>query len=361
MARSTCPARSPARWWSRLRRRRSRAERLTHTTHATPPTLRLRPRRVPRLPAHLARAAARALAADGGDERDLGDLARRITRRRGSGPQPPGDDPRLHGRRLRDDERRRRLPDHGSHAGHVSAGPGARKAGRGSASGEREWTRANGRGPVTSFFSLFPSSLPMRQTVTQLSYLVAAILFVLGLKSLTRPDQARRGMRQAAVGMLLAIVGTLIQQQIVDYRWIAIGLVVGGVVGYPLGMWVPMTAMPQRIAIALCFGATAATLVGIAEYSTTLRENGTVGAGKMAALGFEVMLGALTVTGAFIAFGKLQEFITGRPVTYRGQNVVNVVLLAVLLGLFAYLIANPERGPVFYTMIGLAALIGVML
>src|SRR3712207_2264887 len=143
--------------------------------------------------------------------------------------------------------------------------------------------------------------------------------------------------------MLLAIVGTLIQQQIVDYHWIAIGLVVGEAVGYPLGLWVPMTAMPQRIAIALCFGATAATLVGVAEYYTMIREHGTVGAGKMAALGFEVMLGSLTVTGAFVAFGKLQEFITGRPVTYRGQNVVNVALLALLVGLFAFLVVDPER------------------
>jgi NAD(P) transhydrogenase subunit beta len=201
----------------------------------------------------------------------------------------------------------------------------------------------------------------MREIFTQLTYLLAAILFVLGLKSLTRPDQARHGMRLAAVGMLLAIIGTLIQQQIVDYRWIAIGLAVGGLVGYPLGMWVPMTAMPQRIAIALCFGATAATLVGVAEYYTTLREHSTVGAGKMAALGFEVMLGSLTVTGAFIAFGKLQEFITGRPVTYRGQNVINVALLALLLGLFAYLVANPDREVVFYAMIALAAIIGAML
>ena len=201
----------------------------------------------------------------------------------------------------------------------------------------------------------------MRSTFTQLTYLLAAILFVLGLKSLTRPDQARRGMRMAAVGMLLAIVGTLIQQQIVDYRWIAIGLVLGGVIGYPLGMWVPMTAMPQRIAIALCFGATAATLVGIAEYYTTLHEHATVTPGKMAALGFEVMLGSLTVTGAFIAFGKLQEFITGRPVTYRGQNIINVVLLAVLVGLFGYLIAYPDRETLFFAMIGLAALLGAML
>ena len=201
----------------------------------------------------------------------------------------------------------------------------------------------------------------MRENFTQLSYLIAAALFVLGLKSLTRPDQARRGMRLAAVGMLLAIIGTLIQQQIVDYRWIAIGLVVGGVVGYPLGTWVPMTAMPQRIAIALSFGATAATLVGVAEYYTTLRDHGTVGVGKMAALGFEVMLGSLTVTGAFIAFGKLQEFITGRPVTYRGQNVVNVLLLVLLVGLFGYLVANPEWQPAFYGMIALGALLGVML
>ena len=163
-------------------------------------------------------------------------------------------------------------------------------------------------------------------------------------------------MQQAAVGMLLAVIGTLVQQQIVDYRWIALGLVVGGVVGYPMGMWVPMTAMPQRIAISHMFGAMAATLVGVAEYHHLA---GQVSPGTMAALGFEVLFGALTVTGSFMAFGKLQEFIPGRPITFRGQNAANGVLFVTAIGLFLYLIARPANPAVFFTMIGLALLIGV--
>src|SRR5215471_9429205 len=110
----------------------------------------------------------------------------------------------------------------------------------------------------------------MRDLFIEASYLIASVLFILGLRGLTRPDKARRGMQQAAVGMLFAVVGTLLNHTIVDYRWIAGGLVLGVIIGYPLGMWVPMTAMPQRIALALTFSALAATLVGIAEYHTDL-------------------------------------------------------------------------------------------
>src|SRR5512144_1016720 len=108
----------------------------------------------------------------------------------------------------------------------------------------------------------------MRENITQLTYLAASVLFILGLRSLTRPDRARRGMQMAAAGMLFAIAGTLLNHTIVDYRWIVGGLVLGVVIGYPMGMWVPMTAMPQRIALSLTLSALAATLVGIAEYYT---------------------------------------------------------------------------------------------
>src|SRR6478735_3695285 len=152
----------------------------------------------------------------------------------------------------------------------------------------------------------------MRENITQLTYLAASVLFILGLRSLTRPDRARRGMQQAAVGMLLALCGTLMNHQIVDYRWIAGGLVLGALIGYPLGMWVPTTALPQRIAISLSFGALASVLVGVSEYYHAFhggREP--LETFRMAALGFEVLLGTLTVTGAFIAFGKLQEILPG--------------------------------------------------
>ena len=84
-----------------------------------------------------------------------------------------------------------------------------------------------------------------RELFTQASYLAASILFILGLRSLTKPDSARRGMQQAAFGMLLAIVGTLLKHEIVDYRWIVGGLALGSLIGYPLGVYVPMTAMPS--------------------------------------------------------------------------------------------------------------------
>src|SRR5215216_1880306 len=111
----------------------------------------------------------------------------------------------------------------------------------------------------------------MRDYFIQGSYLLASILFILGMRRMTHPDKARRGMQLAAAGMLFAIVGTLINHQIVDYRWIAAGLVLGAIIGYPMGMWVPMTAMPQRIALSLTFSALAATLVGVAEYYTRVR------------------------------------------------------------------------------------------
>src|ERR1043165_6015139 len=104
----------------------------------------------------------------------------------------------------------------------------------------------------------------MRDYFIQGSYLIASVLFIVGMRSLTRPDKARRGMQQAAVGMLFAIAGTLLNHTIVDYRWIAAGLLLGVLIGYPMGMWVPMTAMPQRIALSLTFSALAGTLVGVA-------------------------------------------------------------------------------------------------
>jgi NAD(P) transhydrogenase subunit beta len=207
----------------------------------------------------------------------------------------------------------------------------------------------------------------MREYVIQAAYLASSVLFILGLKSLTKPDSARRGMQQAAIGMLLAIVGTLLHEEILTYNWILAGLVIGTVIGYPLGMFVPMTAMPQRIAFSHMFGALAATLVGVAEYWHSY--HGQPGGGdplgiarpKMAALGFEVLFGALTVSGSFMAFGKLQEFITGRPVTYRGQNAMNLTLFGLAIAGFLYLIYDPSNAVVFYGMIGIAFLIGFLL
>jgi NAD(P) transhydrogenase subunit beta len=201
----------------------------------------------------------------------------------------------------------------------------------------------------------------MRDTLISGSYLLASVLFILGLRSLTRPDKARRGMQQAAVGMLFAVVGTLLNHTIVDYRWIAAGLVLGIIIGYPMGMWVPMTAMPQRIALSLTLSALAAALVGVAEFYTEITAGGVPTHVKMAALGFEVMLGMITVGGTIVAAGKLQEWITSKPVTYKGQNFVNAVFFLGIISLLVYTIVDPTQQWAFYTMIGASFLFGIML
>jgi len=198
----------------------------------------------------------------------------------------------------------------------------------------------------------------MREALVQASYLLASVLFILSLKSLSRADTAARGVDLAVAGMAIAIVGTLMQQTIIDYRWIALGLGVGTVVGIPLGTRVPMTAMPQRIAIALTFGASAATLVGIAEYHDH-RE--TLALGQRIAVAFEVVLGSLTVAGSFVAAGKLQEVLPSRPLTYRGQNAVNFALLGVILVILGAVVAGKGGMPMFYTLVALAFIAGISL
>ena len=201
----------------------------------------------------------------------------------------------------------------------------------------------------------------MRDTLIQASYLVASVLFILGLRSLTRPDKARSGMQMAAVGMLFAIAGTLLNHTIVDYRWIAGGLVLGVVIGYPMGMWVPMTAMPQRIALSLTLSALAATLVGVAEYYTEIHAGTVPTHGKMIALAFEIMLGSITVGGTIVAAGKLQEWLPSKPLTFAGQNLVNALVFLGVLALAAYSIADPTQQWAFYSMIAVSVIFGVTL
>src|ERR1044071_2708038 len=201
----------------------------------------------------------------------------------------------------------------------------------------------------------------MRDSLIQISYLIASVLFITGLRSLTRPDKARRGRQQAAVGMLFAIAGTLLNHTIIDYRWIAGGLVLGVIIGYPMGMWVPMTAMPQRIALSLTFSALAATLVGIAEYYTEIHAGLVPEHTKMAALAFEILLGCITVGGTIVAAGKLQEWLPSKPLTYKGQNVFNGAVFLVIIALLITVIADPTTQWAFYTMIGVALLFGIML
>lgn len=198
----------------------------------------------------------------------------------------------------------------------------------------------------------------------EFSYLLASVLFILGLKGLSHPETAKRGMHMAEFGMLLAIIGTLMHFEIVSYTWIIAGLLLGSTLGAAMGVWVPMTAMPQRTALSHAFGAFAAALVGIAEYysyTNGFKPLAELDHLKMSAIGFEVMLGSLTTTGSLIAFGKLQGIVPGKPLVYRGQNIFNMVLLATTIGLFIYLIFVPTSVIAFYAMLTLAFVFGVLL
>jgi len=143
--------------------------------------------------------------------------------------------------------------------------------------------------------------VPQNQII-ELSYYVAAILFILGLKLLSSPRTARQGMHLAELGMAIAIAGTLLDHHIITYTWIIVGAAIGTVAGIIIAVWTPMTAMPQRTALSHAFGAAAAALVGISHYYS---EGAHLPSGEMVALGVEVMLGSLTFTGSMVAFAKL--------------------------------------------------------
>jgi NAD(P) transhydrogenase subunit beta len=195
------------------------------------------------------------------------------------------------------------------------------------------------------------------QYFLEATYLIASCLFVLGLKGLSHPDTARRGMILAAAGMAAAVFGTLFHPDIHNYLYIGIGLVLGSSIGIPMAM-VPMTAMPQRTALSHAFGALAASMVGIAEY---VIHGSAIGGVKMGALGLEVMLGSLTVTGSLIAAAKLQEMMRGTPILFRGQQVLNLGLFILMVGSFITWLINPATPMFFYSMVGCAFLFGVML
>src|SRR2546428_8982265 len=175
----------------------------------------------------------------------------------------------------------------------------------------------------------------MRRDLLQLFYLASAILFVMGLRGLSHPRTARRGMFLAELGMLLAIIGSLLHHEIIDYRWIAAGLGLGTAIGVPMAIWIPMTAVPQRTALSHSFGALAASLIGISEY---YRHGAALGSVRVGVIGIEVMLGSLTFTGSLMAAGELQGLVCGYPITWRGRKFCKPSILPADLGLVLWLI-----------------------
>src|SRR5438128_4696728 len=199
------------------------------------------------------------------------------------------------------------------------------------------------------------------KTVLTYLYIISAVLFILGLKGLSSPRWARQGMFLAEFGMVVAIVGRLFHEEIKpsEYWWIAIGLAIGTVIGGTMGLRIPMTAVPQRTALSHSLGALAAALVGVSEY---IREIGhSDDRVRMTAVGFEVVIGSLTFTGSLMAAAKLQGLLPGAPITYKGQNVSNFILLGVLVVCLLTLIVAPSASFLFFLMVVLALAFGLSL
>jgi NAD(P) transhydrogenase subunit beta len=201
------------------------------------------------------------------------------------------------------------------------------------------------------------TDLAGNQLLLEIVYLIASALFILSLKWMSSPRTARHGIWAGELGMLLAIGGTLLHHGIVDYKWIVIALVIGSGIGVPLG-FVHMTAVPQRTALSHAFGALCVTLVGTAEFYLRTPN---VPPFMMSVLSMEVILGSLTFTGSLMAAGKLQELLPQRPLTYKGQNLVNLFFLAIAVGLAVYLVLHPGARQVFPLMVVIPLIFGVLM
>ena len=172
------------------------------------------------------------------------------------------------------------------------------------------------------FFEMFNPEI-----VVNLTYILAAMLFILGLKMLGSPETARRGNLVSSSGMFLAIVVTLLDQSIVDFTWIIAGVCIGSLIGFFAATKVKMTAMPEMVALFNGFGGIASLLVGSAEYLSMFNQNSAL----LIAIYLTVLIGGVTFSGSLIAWGKLSETISGKPFLYKGQQIVNSLILGVIV------------------------------
>src|SRR6202047_702715 len=193
------------------------------------------------------------------------------------------------------------------------------------------------------------------ENLWQYSYLFAAVTIILSIKWLNSPATARRGVLAGEIGMLFAIAGTLVHFDVLTVWQIWVAFLIGTAIGVPLAFLMPMTSVPQLTALSHAFGTFAAALVGTAEfYRETPRPTGF----PMLALAIEVLLGFLTFTASIMAFGKLQEIVPTRPITYKGQNFVNIALLIFAVALGVWMIVEPAPFWVFPTFTVLSLLFG---
>ncbi|MFQ5860134.1 MAG: NAD(P)(+) transhydrogenase (Re/Si-specific) subunit beta [Dehalococcoidia bacterium] len=194
-----------------------------------------------------------------------------------------------------------------------------------------------------------------------LFYLVAAALFIFGLKRLSSPATARSGNLLAAVGMLIAVVVTLLGQGVLNYGMILVGVVIGSAAGAVLARTIRMTAMPQMVAIFNGLGGAASGVIAISEYFRLSPGAGGIPTSTSITMALSVLIGLVTFSGSMIAFGKLQEIVETRPITFPLQNLLSAVIFLGILGMIVYLVAVTPSFPVFIALVGVCLLLGVLL
>jgi NAD(P) transhydrogenase subunit beta len=197
-------------------------------------------------------------------------------------------------------------------------------------------------------------------TGIELSYLVAASLFILGLKKLGSPATARQGNLIAAIGMLLAVVATLLDRQVLNYQMIIVGLAIGSVLGAIAAYKIEMTAMPQMVGLLNGLGGAASALVAIGEFWRLLSSGAPLSIDATITIILGVLIGGVTLTGSFVAFAKLQGLLPGAPLTFPLQQPVNALLLIGFLVGSGYLLVAPTNLSVFLALVGLSLVLGVL-
>ena len=202
----------------------------------------------------------------------------------------------------------------------------------------------------------------MNSALVNLIYMISSVLFILGLKGLTHPRTAVRGNLLGGLGMLLAVVVTLVDQRIISFEMILAGLVLGALIGLVLALKIQMTAMPQLVALFNGFGGGASIMVaGAALAESALLDGGGVSLQLLVATAASGIIGALTFWGSLLAFAKLQELLSGRPLSFPGSNLVNILLTLASLVLGAWAVLEPGSIELFWIMVGVASLLGVLL
>ncbi len=200
----------------------------------------------------------------------------------------------------------------------------------------------------------------MPPVLTNFAYLVASVLFIFGLKGLSHPRRAVRGNLLGALGMLIAVLATVADRNIVSYGTILAGLVTGSAIGALLAVKIQMTAMPQMVALLNGFGGAASVLVAGAALFEARLLGGAFSLQFTVASALSALIGAVTFWGSLVAFAKLQELVSGNPVLFPGQHALSGVVALAALGLAGWLVARPEAGPAYWALVGVASLLGVL-